>query len=394
MTDFNTVSGKRRMASESWNKQVLREKFGRDDVLPFWVADMEFAAPPSVRAALAERVENGIFGYECRPDSLFEAITNWHSRRHGWIFDRDELCFTRGTINIISMLLNLYTSESDGVIVQPPVYFEFQRAITDNHRKVISNPLTCVRGRYEMDFEDLENKAAEPRTKILILCNPHNPVGRVWETHELQRLADICLKHDVLVVSDEVHGDFVFSGHSFTPFASISSDAASNSFICLSPSKTFNLPAITDSYVVIPNSHFRADFVRSTKQLSMDKINTFSAVATETAYRSADKWLAQAIEYVEKNVSDLRNALRTRIPRVQLIRAEGTYLAWIDFRELGLEAEQLETFLAQRARLALKSGHSFGQEGTGFARMTIACPQTMLDEGISRLEYAVNSISR
>ena len=394
MTDFNLALDRSRSAAEKWNKPALLKHFGRDDLLPFWVADMEFKAPPTVIRSLIERAENGIFGYEYKQASLYDAIAQWYSTRHHWVIDKSDLRFSRGILNAISMLINLHTEEGDGIIVQPPVFFEFRLAIRENKRNVIRNPLQIVDRRYRMDFDDLEEKAADPRTKMLIICNPHNPVGRVWEREELQRVGEICREHNVLVISDEIHGDIIFQGHQYIPFASVSDENAQNSFTCLSPAKTFNIAAVTDGLVIIPNEVYRKQYDQIAKRLLINKTNAFSVVAMESAYRTAGEWLDQLLDYLQSNVSFLKDYLKDHIPNVHLVEPEGTFLAWLNFRELGMEAKQLENFLAQKARLALNSGYWFGRQGAGYARMTIACPKSMLEEALLRLEHAIHGLSK
>ncbi len=393
MTDFDLVLDRSGSPSEKWNKSAMLKHFGRGDLLPFWVADMEFKAPPNVCNSLIDRAENGIFGYEYKQDSLYNAIIQWYCTRHNWKIDKSDVRFSRGIMNAISMLINLHTEEGDGIIVQPPVFFEFRLAIRDNKRNVIRNPLKRIDERYQMDFDDLEEKAADPRTKMLILCNPHNPVGRVWERDELQRVGKICKKHHVLVVSDEIHGDFVFKGHKYIPFASISDEIARNSFTCLSPAKTFNIAAVTDGIVIIRNEDFRKQYDQFSEQLLINKTNAFSVLAMETAYQTGGEWLDQVLNYLQGNLSYLNDYLIDRIPKVRLVEPEGTFLAWLDFRELGMEAKELEVFLAEKARLALNSGYWFGRQGAGYARMTIACPQSMLKEALGRLERAIQMLT-
>ena len=344
--------------------------------------------------SLVKRAENGIFGYEYKQDSLYNAIIRWYSTRHNWNIDKSDLRFSRGILNAISMLINLHTEEGDGIIVQPPVFFEFRLAIRDNKRNVIRNPLKRNNGRYQMDFDDLEKKASDPRTKMLILCNPHNPVGRVWRRDELQRAGEICQKNHVLVISDEIHGDFVFNGHKYTPFASITDKISQNSFICLSPAKTFNIASVTDGLVIIPNEVYRKQYDQFSRALSINKTNAFSVVAMETAYRSGEEWLDQLLNYLQGNITYLKNYLKDRIPGIHMAEPEGTFLVWLDFRELDMEVKQLENFLAQKARLALNSGYWFGRQGAGYARMTIACPRSMLKEALVRLEHATQRLQK
>lgn len=390
MTNFEINHDRSQTSSEKWNRQVLREQFGTDDVLPFWVADMDFDAPAAVLDCIRKRAERPLYSYEVHPEAMFSAAVEWNARRHDWQFSQSEICFSQSTLAAVALLLNQLTSEGDGVIVQPPVYFQFQAAIEQNRRTVVSNPLLLADGRYKMNFDDLETKAADPKTKILLLCNPHNPVGRVWKRGELQQVAEICLRHNVTVIADEVHGDFVFAGHSFTPFCSLSAEVAQASISCSSPAKTFNIPAITNSFVVISDASVRAEFLRHKERLFLDKINGFAAVATQAAYAEGQPWLDQAIEYVDQNARFLQDALRSRIPAVKLIRPESTFMAWLDFRAIDKPGSQLDEFLVKQARLALKTGHSFGPQGEGFARMAIGCSRTLIEQAVERLGKAIS----
>lgn len=393
MTDFDKLYDRSQSAAEKWEKPAMQAHFGRDDLLPFWVADMEFQAPPDVRQGLIKRAENGIFGYEYRPDILYAAIIHWYASRHQWTIKKSDLCFSHGVMNAITILINQHTEKGDGVIVQPPVFFEFRIAIAENKRKMIRNPLIKTRQHYEMDFENLEEQAAKPRNKILILCNPHNPVGRVWTKEELQRVGEICFRHNVLVISDEIHADIIFKNHQYIPYATaVTKDISQKSFTCLSPAKTFNIASVTDALLIIPNQQYREQYEAFNERYFLGKPNTFSAAAMESAYSHGGEWLNQFLDYLQDNLNYLRDYLKERIPKVQLVEPEGTFLVWLDFRELGLDAKELENFLAQKARIALNSGYWFGRQGAGYARMTIACPKSMLKEGLSLLEQAINEL--
>ncbi len=394
MTDFNTLFDRSQSPAEKWEKPAMREHFGREDLLPFWVADMEFQAPPGVIQSLVKRAENGIFGYEYRPDSLLDAIVQWYASRHQWPINKSELCFSHGVMHAITSLINLHTEEGDGIIVQPPVFFEFRIAIQENNRTLVRCPLIKTDKRYEMDFEDLEKQASDPRNKLLILCNPHNPVGRVWTKEELQRLGEICYRHNVRVIADEIHADITFKNYRYTPFNSaVSGEIAQQSFTCLSPAKSFNIASVTDALVVIPNQQYREQYKAYINQFFLGKPNTFSVAAMESAYSHGGEWLNQFLDYLQDNLDYLRDFLNNHIPKVHLVEPEGTFLVWLDFNDLGMDAKELESFLAQKARIALNSGYWFGRQGAGFARMTIACPQSMIKEGLSRLEYAVNALA-
>ena len=393
MTDFDKLHDRSRSTAEKWDKSAMQKHFGRDDLLPFWVADMEFQVPPDVRQGLIKRAGDGIFGYEYRPDSLYDAIIHWYASRHQWTIRKSDLCFSNGVMNAITILINLHTEKGDGIIVQPPVFFEFRIAIAENKRKLVRNPLIKIEQHYEMDFENLQKQAAKPRNKILILCNPHNPVGRVWTKEELQRVGEICFRHNVLVISDEIHADITYQNHQYSPYArAVTKEIAQQSFTCLSPAKTFNIASVTDALVMIPNQQYREQYEAFTERYFLGKSNTFSMAAMESAYSHGAEWLNQFLDYLQDNLDYLRDYLEDRIPKVRLVEPEGTFLVWLDFRELGLEAKELENFLAQKARIALNSGYWFGRQGAGYARMTIACPQSMLKEGLSRLEQAINEL--
>ena len=393
MTDFAKLHDRSQSAAEKWDKSAMLEHFGRDDLLPFWVADMEFIAPSTVTEALTERARNGVYGYEYRLDSLSDAVIQWFSNRHKWTIKQSDLCFSQNVTHAICILINQHTEKGDGIIIQPPVFFEFRQAILDNKRKLIRNPLKKIGRSYEIDFDDLEEKAANPRTKMLILCNPHNPVGRVWRKEELRRVGDICKKHDVLVIADEIHADITYKGYQYTPYAlAVSNEIAQQSFSCLSPAKTFNIASVTDAIVVIPNQKYREQYEKFIDKYFLHKPNAFTTVAMEIAYRTGGDWLNEVLEYLEGNLDYLRDYLKENIPNVHLVEPEGTFLVWLDFNELGLDAKELESFLAQKAQVALNSGYWFGRQGAGYARMTIACPQSMLKEGLSRLEKAVKTI--
>lgn len=393
MTDFDILHDRSQSAAEKWDKAAMKEHFGRDDLLPFWVADMEFQASLNIRGSLVERAENGIYGYEYRPDSLFDAILQWYASRHQWAINKPDLCFSRGVMNAITILINQHTERGDGIIVQPPVFFEFRIAIRENKRKIVQNPLIKNGKSYEMDFENLEDEASKPRNKMLILCNPHNPIGRVWTKEELQRVGEICFKHNVLVISDEIHADITYRDYQFTPFSkAVTEEIKQQSFTCISPAKTFNIASVTDAMVIIPNQEYRQQYEKFVDQYFLGKSNTFTVSAMEAAYRNGGEWLDEFLVYLQNNLDFLKDYLGDHIPEVQLVEPEGSFLVWLDFTELNMDAKELESFLAHKARIALNSGYWFGRQGAGYARMTIACPQSMIKEGLSRLEKAINAL--
>lgn len=387
--NFDKLIDRRLYPTQKWNPTDLKQHFGRDDLLPFWIADMDLPGPPGVVEKLVARAKHGLYGYEYRPDSFYAAMLSWYERRYQWTIDRTHIEQCPGALSALAILVNQHTDEGDGIIVQPPVFFEFRLILRKNNRRMVKNALSLVSGRYEIDFEDLEVKATDPQNKILILCNPHNPVGRVWTRAELAQIAAICERHNVLVVSDEIHGDIVFPSHQYTPYASISESVAHSSFISLSPAKTFNLAGMVDSLVVIPNDDFRQQFNNFADRYQINRTNVFTSAAVEAAYRDGEAWLEALLAYLVQNVAFMQEYLQQHIPQVKLIEPEGTYLVWLDFRELGLETKELDQLLARKAGLALNSGYWFGREGAGFARMNIATPREVLARALEQLREAM-----
>ena len=386
MMDFDKLIDRRIYPTQKWNPTDLKQHFGSDDLLPFWIADMDLPAPPSVVNTLVTRAEHGLYGYEYRPDSFYDALIGWYQRRHQWTMERSHIESCPGVLSALAILINQHTDEGDGIILQPPVFFEFRLIVRKNGRKIVKNPLRLVDGQYQMDFVDLEEKAADPRNKLLILCNPHNPVGRVWRREELEQVAAICHKHNVLVVSDEIHGDIVYQPHRYLPYATVSETAVNHSFTLLSPAKTFNLAGMVDGLVVIPNDDYRQQYAHFADRYQINRTNVFTSAAVEAAYREGEGWLEALLTYLGQNVAAMQAHLQ---PPVKLIEPEGTYLVWLDFRELGLEPQELSQFLAQKAGLALNFGYWFGGEGAGFARMNIATPRPLLVRALTQLNHAV-----
>lgn len=354
------------------------------------VADMDFKAPPPVLAALQKRLDHGVFGYEALPDGLIPALTDWQLKRHKWRLDPAHILRAPNVLDSLAIAASLFSGKGDGIIVQPPVFFDFYDIIRENGRVLLSNPLILENGRYQMDFAGLEALAALPHARLLFLCNPHNPVGRVWSRAELQRLADICQRHNVLVVSDEIHADITFKGHSYTPFAALSQAAALNSITCISPAKSFNIAACCASFTIVPDEARRTAFQAENSRLTVNKNNAFASVAMEAAYRDAGPWLDAAINYIADNLALVRACLAD-IPEVILIEPEGTFLLWLDLRGLGLGPDALTAFLRQHAGWAVTRGTAFGNEGHGFARLNIATPRARLSAALEQFRASVAS---
>jgi cystathionine beta-lyase len=325
------------------------------------------------------------------PAGLLRALVRWLQQQHNWEVAKDHILTSPNILTALAMAASLFTDEGDAVIVQPPVFFDFFDVLNENHREIVQNPLIFDQGLYRMDFEDLENKASRPKTKMIYLCNPHNPVGRVWGEQELRTLGDICKRHGVLVVSDEMHGDLVFSGHKYTPFASLGPKYAANCITCISPAKTFNIASCCASFTLIADEDMRKAFQVENSRLSVNKNNPFANVAMQAAYSSGAPWLEAVIAYLENNVELVRAALRN-IPGVELVEPEGTYLLWINFNGLGLGLDELYTFLRKEAQWSVTRGHSFGKEGQGFARVNIACTRAKLETALGNLELAAGRL--
>ncbi len=388
--DFDKIIDRTNYHSVKWDE--LENTFGAKDVLPMWVADMEFRSPKPVIEAIKKATEHGIYGYISRPLSYYQSIVDWMEKKHNWKVKKDWLAYSPGVVPALSFIIRAFTLPGDKVIIQPPVYYPFFRIIEYNGCHIVNNPLKLNNKRYVMDFEDLERKVDDSRVKILILCSPHNPVGRVWEKDELIRMGEICLKNNVIVISDEIHADILFKEYRHTPFASISQEFAQNSITCTAPSKTFNLAGLQTSTIIIPNKKYYKIYDNILNSLALNENNVFGLVALEAAYRYGEEWLIQLLSYLNKNLKFLMKYFEERIPKIKVIKPEGTYLVWLDCRQLGFNVKDLNDFMIKKARVALDDGYWFGVEGEGFMRINIACPRSFLEEGLKRIERAVNSL--
>jgi cystathionine beta-lyase len=367
--------------------------YGENRVLPLWVADMDFTAPQPVVDALVRRAQHGIYGYTIRPEAYDRAVVDWMKRRHGWEIDPAWIVATPGVVPAVNFLIQTFVGPGQRVLVQRPVYYPFFNAIENNNAEIVSSSLILDGGRYTMDFDDFEKKAADPATTLYILCSPHNPVGRVWSRAELTRVGEICLKHGVLVVADEIHADLIFKGITFTPFAGISDAFARNTVVCTAPSKTFNLAGLHTSNIIIPNSTHRRRFQRTLESCGMGKwANPFGVLACETAYREGEPWLEQVMTYIEDNLDYLQDFIDNQIPGIRVIRPEGTYLVWLDCRGLGLDTWGLKRLMLEKSRIFPDEGFIFGPEGDGFERINIACPRSILNDALARLRRAVDRL--
>jgi cystathionine beta-lyase len=393
--NFDQVIDRTESNSAKWNKKVLEKGFGDPDLLPLWVADMDFKAPQPIIDRLIQTAEYGIFGYSIIPPSFYVAVLSWFKRRYGWNIDRKWLSQTPGVIPALDVAVNAFCNPGDKVIVQNPIYYPFYRVIENNGCRIHSNPLKLMNNHYTMDFEDLEKKVKDPRAKMIILCNPHNPIGRVWTKKELKQLGEICVENEILVVSDEIHCDLIFPGYKHTNFAIIDEEFAQNSITCTSTSKTFNLAGLKISNIVIPNQKIRQTYVNTQANLGVGGANLFAVAAMEVAYshKTCENWLDALLKYLKGNLNFLKTFIKDKLPQIKVIEPEGTYLIWLDCRELGLEHKELEKFMRGKAKLALDEGYIFGKGGEGFERINIACPRSILEKALNRISEAFNNLN-
>jgi cystathionine beta-lyase len=368
--------------------------FGPDRHLPLWIADMDLPCPQPVVDALAARARHPIYGYTNKTDDYLQAVVGWMRRRYGWEIASDWICTAPGVVPALAHIVRAFTAPGETVLVQRPVYYPFSLVAELNGRVAVSNSLIYENGRYRMDFDDLEAKAADPQARMLILCSPHNPVGRVWTRGELARLGEICLAHDVLVVSDEIHADLTLPGCQFTSFATLSPEFERRSITCTAPSKTFNLAGLQTSNIIIPDADLRARFAGALLSSGLLGNNAFGAVALEAAYNHGEDWLAQLLDYLDGNRRFLEAFVAARLPAVRVVPTEGTYLAWLDCRGLGLDAAALQHLMRDEARVYLDEGPLFGPEGEGFERINFACPRALLAEALERIAAAVATSRR
>ncbi len=366
--------------------------FGPDRILPMWVADMDFRCPDAVVEALIARAEHGIFGYTAPTDPFYLSVANWMERRYGWKIDPSWICLTPGVVPALNMLVRTYVSQGDSVLIQPPVYYPFHKAIENNDAELVLNPLLYEDGKYRMDLADLEAKCGDPKVKMAILCSPHNPVGRVWTKDELVEFGKICIDNNVLIVSDEIHGDLIYPDYIFTPLAIINDDFAQNSVICTSPSKTFNLAGLQTSCIIIPNQDLRVRFQKTLQANGLFGISIFGMVALQAAYDHGEEWLAQVLDYIGGNLEYLEKYVAEHIPEIDVITPEGTYLVWLDCRRLQLDKWELKKLMLEEAKVYLDEGFIFGPEGEGFERINIACPRPILVEALDRIRRVIGRL--
>ena len=385
--DFDKIVDRRNTRCLKYDFAV--ERHMPADVLPLWVADMDFETSSYIEDALIERAKHAIYGYSDVKTPYFEILKKWMQKHHDWDIQRKWLIKTPGVVFALAMAVKAYTEPGDAVLIQQPVYYPFSEVIKDNGRNVVSNTLYLGEdNRYHIDFEDFEQKIVENQIKLFLLCNPHNPVGRVWTKEELTRLGDICVKHHVTVVSDEIHEDFVFKGK-HQVFANVKKEYEDITVTCTAPSKTFNIASLMISNILIPNPELKQKFKKQLDAAGISQLNVLGLVACETAYEHGEEWYQAMKIYVKANIEFVKQYVEEQLPGVKMVEHEGTYLVWLDFRETGLSVEELDDKIINQAKLWLDSGKIFGSCGEGFQRINVACPRKVLEEAMDRIKNVV-----
>ena len=386
--NFDEVIDRKNTDSMKWSASYLEQHFGSADCVPLWVADMDFRTAQPVIDAVTERAGHGIYGYALPGDEFYEAVIKWQKRRNGWEVKKEWIVFSPGVVPALWHIVRTFCSPGEKVILQSPVYYPFYKVIEDNGCQVINNRLINNGGRYEMNFEELERQAEDSSVKMMILCSPHNPVGRVWTKEELRRVSEICFANDVLLVSDEIHSDLVFRPNVHTPAASLSEELMMNTITCMAPSKTFNLAGVQVSDVIVPDRRLRRKLAGSLKSAGVMP-NVFGLAAQTAAYNEGEEWLEQLLEYLAGNLDFMENFITSELPEVKSRRPEGTYLAWLDFSGYGFTTEELQNRMKNKAGVALDDGYIFGDGGEPCQRINFACPRSVLIKAMERLRKGV-----
>lgn len=364
------------------------KKFGTEDVIPLWIADMDFCVAKPIEDALIEKAKQGIFGYVSRPDEYWDALCRWQKKRNGWEIDPSLLSFNCGVVPSLAALVRQFSEEGGQILIQTPVYPEFYEVVEHAGRTVLTNRLKEIEGGYEIDFEDFEEKLKQ-KPGAFILCNPQNPIGRCWKREELKQMGELCLKYQVPVISDEIHGDLMLWGNKHIPMASISPEIAGNTITCTAVSKTFNLAGLQASTVIFNNQEERTKFEQFWNNLEIHRNNSFSLVASIAAYNEGEEWLAQLITYLEGNMRWIHDYCKTNLPQIKPNIPECTYLVWLDCRELQMEDEELNKFMIREAKIGLNAGCDFDRELSGYMRLNAACPRAVLEKALFQLKAAV-----
>ncbi len=386
--NFDEVIDREKNRSAKYDER--EKKFGTRDVIPMWIADMDFRTAQPIIDAAKKKAEEGIWGYTSRPASYYEAVCGWQKRRNGWDVDPKMISFAVGVVPAMSSMVNVFTKPEDKVLIQTPVYSEFYDVTESWGRQVVESPLKEKDGVWSIDWEDFEKKAGE--AKMFFLCNPHNPLGIVWSREDLTRMCEICIRHQVLIVSDEIHSDLIFHGKKHIPTATLSEEIAAYVITCTSGTKTFNLAGIQAAAIVFPNQELKGVYDRFWVNLDIHRNNAFSSVIMETAFNEGEEWLEQLLEYISGNFDFIREYCREHIPQIKPNLPDATYLVWLDCRELGMSNEELKNFMIHKAGLGLNEGWSFGRSLSGYMRLNAACPRSVIEKALKQLEAAVAAL--
>lgn len=387
--NFDEIVDRKGSDAKKWSN--MEEIYGTNDLLPMWVADMDFKSADEIIEALKQRVEHGVFGYTWKQDSFYESMINWAKKRYGWEIKKEWILVTPGVVTGLSIGVRELVKEDEKVLIQPPIYPPFHEIIKNNNRIISVNPLKDDGEKFVMDYEDLEKKI-DKDTKLMMICNPHNPVGRVWTREELTKLGDICIKNNIPIISDEIHGDFILKGVEHTVLASISKELEQNTITLMAPSKTFNIAGLGTSVAIIPNEKLRNSYKNAIDAMVLDKITVFGAAGFEAAYKYGEEWLDEVLEYIEDNINYTLEYIRSEIPEIKVYKPDGTYLLWLDFNGLNKSVEEINNALINVGKVGLNNGSAYGKEGEGFFRLNIGCPRSILEEGLKRIRKAVKSL--
>lgn len=383
--NFHPIIKRENTSSVKWG--LTKEIFGADDVLPMWVADMDFQPPKEVMEALQKRLDHGIFGYTYLSTTTSNAIKQWLENKHNWTIEKDWILYDYGVVPSISTAIKAYTSPGDSILLQSPVYAPFFEMIEINDRKIVNSPLKLSHNRYEIDFEDFENHLKKG-VKLFLLCNPHNPGGRVWNEEELRKIGDLCHQYNCLILSDEIHSDLIYKPNLHHPLVSLDEKYKDIVITCIAPTKTFNIAGLQASAVIIPNKKLRKAFQKIQRQQGFYSLSTFGIIGMEAAYEHGEAWLEELLVYLSENIRITKEFIQENVPNVSIIEPEGTYLIWIDCRELQLSDEEIKKALLEKGKLALEPGAKYGPGGEGFVRMNIACSRELLLDGLERFKKA------
>ena len=389
--NFNERIDRSENHSAKWAEMEM--KFGRSDLIPMWVADMDIKAAPEIVESMKKKVEQEIFGYVYRPDSYYKTATEWLKKRFGYEISPSSLIHSPGVVPSMSILVKMLTKNSDKILIQTPVYPPFASAVKDNGRELVENPLIKdEKGYYTIDFEDLEKKLSLDEVKLFILCNPHNPVGRVWKKEELLKMGELCKKYNVRILADEIWRDLIMPEYKHTPMASLSKGIEDITITLFSPTKSFNLAGLQASFATFPRAEERKEFDNILGQMDVKRNNPFSLVAFETAYEKCEDWLEELILHIDGNMQYVVDFIAEKLPEIKVVKPEGTYLMWLDFNGTKIPQDKIQEFLINEAKVAMNDGGSFGSNGKGFARMNVACPRYMVKEAMERIEKALKNL--